>query len=161
MRFKTQRSHSIDFIFPLSVLFVFASSALLILILCAHIYAVQTSQEEINYRQYTPLSYITEKIRQNDTNGSLSVVSVDQTTCLCLTGSADNISYTTWLYVTDGWLKELSTRDGADISLSAGTNIIQAEDLSVTKLQDHLYKITITDTNGQQNSRIVAERSRS
>ena len=118
-------------------------------------------QEETNYEQYTPLSYITEKIRQNDTNGGLSVVSTDQTACLCLTGSADNISYTTWLYVSDGWLKELSTRDGADISLSAGSKIIPAEDLSVKKLRDHLYKITITDTDGHKNSRIVAERSRS
>ena len=38
MRFHRNRSHVIDLIFPLAVLFVFAASSLVVLILSVHIY---------------------------------------------------------------------------------------------------------------------------
>ena len=42
MRFHRNRSHVIDLIFPLAVLFVFAASSLVVLILSVHIYTGQT-----------------------------------------------------------------------------------------------------------------------
>lgn len=66
MRFHRNRSHVIDLIFPLAVLFVFAASSLVVLILSVHIYTGQTEQAEAHYRTDTPLSYVEEKIRQND-----------------------------------------------------------------------------------------------
>ena len=56
MRFHRNRSHVIDLIFPLAVLFVFAASSLVVLILSVHIYTGQTEQAEAHYRTDTPLS---------------------------------------------------------------------------------------------------------
>lgn len=159
MRFRRSDRHAIDFIFPLAVLFVFAASALLVLILSAHIYAGQTERASSNYQNYTPLAYITEKIRQNDTAGSISVQEVDGTTCLALKGNSDEISYTTYLYVSDGWLKELLIRDDTKISLSAGKNIIEAKELAIKELKSQVYQITITTEDGTSDSRIFTERS--
>lgn len=161
MRFKNPKQHSIDFVFPLSVLFVFAVSALLVLLLCANIYARQTSAAEDNYEQYTPLAYISEKLRQNDSSGGFSVTRIDGTACISIDSSSSGMDYITYLYVMDGWLKELYVRDGASVPLSAGQNIIEAKSLSVTELKDHLYKISVTDTSGHENSCILTERSRS
>ena len=110
MRFHRNRSHVIDLIFPLAVLFVFAASSLVVLILSVHIYTGQTEQAEAHYRTDTPLSYVEEKIRQNDV---------------------------------------------------AGKNIIEASDFKVAELNNGLYRITITDTEGVTNSRILSERSHS
>ena len=81
MRFHRNRSHVIDLIFPLAVLFVFAASSLVVLILSVHIYTGQTEQAEAHYRTDTPLSYVEEKIRQNDVAGSISVMTLDGTEC--------------------------------------------------------------------------------
>ena len=157
MRFHRNRSHVIDRIFPLAVLFVFAASSLVVLILSVHIYTGQTEQAEAHYRTDTPLSYI----RQNDVAGSIAVKTLDGTECLALKNSSDGIDSTTYLYVSDGWLKELFVRDDTDVSLHAGKNIIEASDFKVTELNNGLYRITITDTDGVTNSRILSERSHS
>lgn len=161
MRFHRSRSHVIDLIFPLAVLFVFAASSLVVLLLSAHIYTKQTTQAEANYRTGTPLSYIEEKVRQDDVAGGIAIETLDGTDCLALRSSVDGTDYTTYLYVADGWLKELFVRDDADVSLNAGKNIIEASAFSVSELQDGLYRITITDADGTTGSRILAERSRS
>ena len=161
MRFHRNRSHVIDLIFPLAVLFVFAASSLVVLILSVHIYTEQTEQAEAHYRTDTPLSYVEEKIRQNDVAGSIAVMTLDGTECLALKNSSDGINSTTYLYVSDGWLKELFVRDDTDVSLNAGKNIIEASDFKVAELNNGLYRITITDTEGVTNSRILSERSHS
>ena len=56
MRFERSRKHMIDFIFPLTLLLVFAVSALIVLLLSARIYAAQTEQADKNYQTTTPLS---------------------------------------------------------------------------------------------------------
>lgn len=159
MKFRRSDKHAIDLIFPLAVLFVFASSSLLVLILSAHIYASQTDHAKSNYQSYTPLAYITEKVRQNDTAGSISIQNLNGTTCLALKGTSDEISYTTYLYVSDGWLKELLIRDDTKFSLSAGKNIIEAKDLMIKELEPQVYQITVTAEDGISDSRILTERS--
>lgn len=159
MRFRRSDKHAIDLIFPLAVLFVFAASSLLVLILSAHIYAGQTNNAQSNYQSYTPLAYITEKIRQNDTTDSISIQKIDGATCLALKGTSGEISYTTYLYVSDGWLKELLIRDGTEASLSAGKNIIEAKDLMIKELKPQVYQITVTAEDGTSDFRILAERS--
>ena len=82
MRFERSRKHMIDFIFPLTLLLVFAVSALIVLLLSARIYAAQTEQADKNYQTTTPLSYITEKFRANDTYGVVSVEKREGMECL-------------------------------------------------------------------------------
>lgn len=159
MKFRRSDKHAIDLIFPLAVLFVFAASSLLVLILSTHIYTGQIDHAKSNYQSYTPLAYITEKVRQNDTTGSVSIQKINGTSCLALKGTSDEFSYTTYLYVSDGWLKELLIRDGTKASLSAGKNIIEAKKFVIKELKPQVYQITVTAEDGTSDSRILAERS--
>lgn len=52
MRFERSRKHMIDFIFPLTLLLVFAVSALIVLLLSARIYAAQTEQADKKLPDY-------------------------------------------------------------------------------------------------------------
>ena len=161
MRFQRQKNHVIDLLFPIAVLFVFAISSFLVLVLSAHIYSSQTQKMNTGYTVHTSLAYVAEKIRQNDVAGNIAVMTLDGTECLALKNSSDGINSTTYLYVSDGWLKELFVRDDTDVSLNAGKNIIEASDFKVAELNNGLYRITITDTEGVTNSRILSERSHS
>lgn len=159
MRFHQEKKHVIDLIFPLAILFVFAASALLVLLLSVHIYGDQTDKTLKNYESSTPLSYITEKVRQNDSHGSLSIEELDGVTSLVLHSNASDISYSTYLYVYEGWLKELTIRDDISASLEAGSNIIEASKLEAQEFSSHTYKITVTDRDGDSKTRILTERS--
>ena len=73
MNKKRLRQHTIDFIFPIALFFVFAASSLVVLILSANIYRNITEHSRSIFTTRTCLSYITEKIRQNDENGTESI----------------------------------------------------------------------------------------
>ena len=49
MRFHTQRKHMIDFLFSVALFFVFALSALIVILLAARIYQSTTEHSSLNY----------------------------------------------------------------------------------------------------------------
>lgn len=161
MRFRHSDKHVIDFIFPLTLLLVFAVSALIVLLLSARIYASQTTRTDENYQASTPLAYITEKFRANDEAGAIQIEEKDGTLCLAFHQTSKSGGYTTYLYVNDGWLRELVVRDGVETTLESGKKVIEAKKLQASRTPDGLYRITVTDKNGTQVTRLLAERSRS
>lgn len=159
MRFHQEKKHVIDLIFPLAIFFVFAVSALLVLLLSVHIYGDQTDKTLKNFESSTPLSYITEKVRQNDSQGNITIEDLDGVNSLVLHGTSSDVTYSTYLYVYNGWLKELTIRDDTSASPEAGKNIIEASSLQVKNFSAHTYKITVTDLEGDSQTRILTERS--
>ncbi len=159
MRFQTRSRHVIDFIFPIALFFVFAASSLVVLILAADIYGSTTDQLQANDENRTALSYISEKIRQNDSDGALSLTTLEDIECLALSANYNGIPCTTYIYACDGMLKELFTRDDADVSLKNGKNIMEIDTLSMSQIDDHLYQFTTIDSQGHEGSLITSERS--
>ena len=131
MRFQRQKNHVIDLLFPLAVLFVFAISSFLVLVLSAHIYSSQTQEMNTGYTVHTSLAYVAEKIRQNDSDGGISAGTFQGQECLVLKGGSSDIRYTTYIYSYKGKLKELTLRDGTDASPSDGKDILAVADFSV------------------------------
>lgn len=159
MRFQTRHRHVIDLVFPIALFFVFAASSLSVLILAADVYASTTDRLSINDENRTALSYISEKIRQNDSNGAVNTVSIDDTDCLTLSAVYNGIPCTTYIYVYDGILKELFINDGIPVSLKDGRDIMQISSLSIDRLEEHVYLFTTVDSTGTESSVIASERS--
>lgn len=159
MRFQTRSRHVIDLLFPIALFFVFAASSLAVLILAADIYSSTTNQLLANDESRTALSYISEKIRQNDADGALSIIEVDDLTCLAMSADYNGIPCTTYIYEYEGMLKEMFARDDADVSLKAGKDITAVSALSMTRLGDSLYQFTAVDSQGRESSLIASERS--
>lgn len=84
MKLRTQHRHVIDLILPITIFFVFAASSLAVLMLAANIYGRQTTDAENNYMARISLSYINEKIRQNDLAGGISIQSLEGQDCLAM-----------------------------------------------------------------------------
>ena len=68
---KIRRRHVIDLLFPIALFLVLAASSLFLVILAANVYQKSVAWEESNYESRTCLSYVTEKIRQNDEKAAL------------------------------------------------------------------------------------------
>ncbi|MCI8674374.1 MAG: DUF4860 domain-containing protein [Lachnospiraceae bacterium] len=159
MRFQTRGRHVIDLVFPIALFFVFAASALIVLILAADLYGTTTSQLRVNDENRSALAYIEEKIRQNDTNGALRIISIEDRDCLAMSADYNGISYTTYIYEYEGILKELFIRDDVSFSLKNGRDIMEISSLTMTSPEDRLYRFTVTDSEGLESSLIASERS--
>lgn len=155
MAIRKDKKHTIDFIFPLAVLFVFAVSAFTVLLLSAHVYADQTAHTQSDYQASTPLSYIREKVRQNDVSGAISVGTIDGANCLIL----ENEDTYTYIYAYDGNLKELYIRDGVEAHAKDGKDILEIKDFQIQELSDGLFRVSCQASDGTKQSVVLSERS--
>ena len=107
MRFQTKQKHMIDFLFPVALFFVFALSALTVILLAARIYQSTTESSSLNYTARTSLSYINEKIHQNDCDGAVYLDEFDGCQALVMEQAHNNERYYTYIYIYGQELKEL------------------------------------------------------
>ena len=84
MKLLSQKRHAIDFLFPVTVFFVFTISALTVILLAARIYQSTTDDSQRNYTSGTALSYLTEKLRQNDREDGIFLDELDGTQAVVL-----------------------------------------------------------------------------
>ncbi len=160
MSIQTRSRHVIHMLFPISLLFVFAVSSFIVLMLAADLYASTTDRFLSNDESRTALSYLTEKIRQNDTGGGLGVTDLDGRQCLSLSADYNGTVYVNYIYEYDGMLKELFIKEGIDVPLKNGNDIIEISSFMVDELDENIYRFTVVDSEGLETSMIIAERSR-
>lgn len=160
MKFQTKRRHMIDFIFPIALFFVFALSTITVLLLAARIYQSTTENSALNYTAGTSLSYISEKIHQNDVAGGVTIDSLDGTPALVMEQEIEGDPYYTYIYALDHQLMELFVKGDTNVDLSSGTRILEIRDFTMEETEDGIFSFTCTDKNGQKSTVNVSLKSR-
>ncbi|MCM1190756.1 MAG: DUF4860 domain-containing protein [bacterium] len=153
---KQEKHFVVDVLFVLALFGVFAISALVLVTVGADVYQHTVRDMSRNYDDRTAIAYITEKIRQSDgilSDGSYAVTlgSLEQQPALILTDELDGEEYCTYLYLHDGWLKELYIRRDSyigDSLLNAGQNIIKLDALEYRQIDDELLSVSMTTPSG-------------
>lgn len=161
MRFRTQRNHMIDFLFPVALFFVFAVSALTVILLATNIYRSTTEHSSLNYTAGTSLSYITEKIHQGDEGGNISIGTFDGNDALVIEQEYNDEIYYTYIYEDEGALKELFVKAGVDVNASAGKTILPVKSFTVKEIGEQAFSFTCVDDDGQEASCAVSVHSTS
>ena len=159
MRFRTQKNHMIDFLFPVALFFVFAVSALTVILLATNIYRSATENSSLNYTAGTSISYISEKIHQSDEDGNVSLGTFDGHDALILEQEYDGESYYTYIYEDAGELKELYVKDGVQVTASSGKAILPVKSFSMKNVGGQAFFFTCIDSDGQEASAIVGMRA--
>ena len=159
MSFRTRKNHMIEFLFPVALFFVFAVSALTVILLATNIYRSATEHSSLNYTAGTSLSYISEKIHQSDENGSVSLGTFDGLDALILEQEYDGASYFTYIYTDEHELKELFVKEGVQADASRGRQILQVKSFEMEAVSDHTFRFTCTDDAGQNATSVVTARS--
>lgn len=160
MRFRVKQRHMIDFLFPVALFFVFALSALTVILLATRIYQSTTENSSLNYTSRTSLSYISEKIHQNDLENGVSLGSFDGCDALVLKQEIDDTVYFTYIYSYQNELKEIFLKEGAETHAAAGQTILNVQDFSMKQIAEGLFSFQCTDEAGQTASTTVCVRSR-
>ena len=119
--------------FSLSLLFVFAFCAVILLYMQIQGYQNIRSQNEQFQQTHTPTAYTRNKIRQFD-NGNIHIETIDSVPCLVLE-TADSKTY---IYAQNGFMKELSMEKNLAPDLSLGESLFLCESISMQLNQNEL-----------------------
>lgn len=146
---QTERlHHRIDFLFTVSLFAVFLLTSVMVIAVGAGAYRHITAQSQQDDTLRTSLVYVSEKLRQSDAQGAVSIGTLDGTPALLLSQEIQDVSYTTYIYASDGFLYELFMRSDADAVPSYGTKLIPVEAFSIKQLDDTLFSVSVTAENG-------------
>lgn len=161
MRFHSEKKHVIDFVFPIALFFVFAASSLIVILLAANIYRSTAKASESGFQTRTVLSYVTEKIRQGDERGAVSIGTFDGHDALVIQSvyGEDQI-YMTYIYEDNGILRELFIQDGIEAKASSGREITKVTDFNMKKLSDRLFEFSCSSKDKKTIKTIVSVKSR-
>lgn len=153
MDFKKKRHHMVDFLFVITLFFMFALSSMALVAIGANVYETSVENMDENFSKRTAYLYLTEKLRQSDSKNSVSCKSFGDSDAILLQETYNDTSYTTYLYVSDGYLKELLVKtDDSNIAPENGQNILQLSNFHVTAVSNQMLLIQLTDENGQDIS---------
>lgn len=147
--FKTEKRHTIDILFVITLFAVFALSVLSLTGVGARVYDSIVEKMSDNYESRTAFSYVVNKVHQNDADGAITIGTYGGCKALILTEEIDNVSYSTYLYYYDGAIKELYTRAGQEFDPTYGTDIMDVDGFEVSKVTDSLLKFEITPSGGE------------
>ena len=157
---RSHREHMIDVLFPLSLLLVFLTSAVMVLLLAADIYQETTGRSAQAHTDRTVTAYLTEKIHQNDVEGRVYLDRLEDCPALVLEHMQGEQSYCTYIYCYDGVLRELMAQKGLEVSPDRGQKILELQSLQGEEVKDGLFSFTCTDDSGHTSSVYVAVQSR-
>lgn len=154
--FRQDKHFVVDILFVLALFGVFAVSALTVVTIGADVYQRTVQDMSRNYDTRTAVSYLTQKVRQADCllpdgTPGVSLSRLSGCPALVLTEDIDGEAYCTWLYLHDGFLRELCIREGTSPGedvLSAGQKILALSSLTLAQPEDNLLTVTMTLADG-------------
>lgn len=149
---RSNHRHMVDLLFVLGLFAVFTISSLLLIVLGTHVYQKTIDDMNQNYSSRTASAYLTEKIRQNNESGNISLQYYDQTAVLDIKQNYNGVDYHTYLYENEHHLCECFIRDENGFSKDYGTPVLVLSNLSFCKVSENLLQIQFLD---ECNQRIV------
>lgn len=144
------KEHVIDIVFTLSLFCVFAASALFVVLIGSNVYRSTAGQMAENNSSHTALSYISEKIRQADGTGDISITSLSGTDALALKTQYEGQDYITYIYEDHSELKELFAKADSAVSASSGQSITDITSLNMEEVRDGLYHFAVSTEDGDR-----------
>ena len=120
---------NIQALMPLLVLGLLALCLLLVLLTGAGVYQNLTEQGALQHTARTGVQYLSTRLQQAQ---SVEIAPFGQGDALILHQEIDGDSYVTRVYCHDGWLRELFSPAGADLSPKDGEILLEAQELTLS-----------------------------
>lgn len=160
MNQKSGRNSSIEIVFPVVLFLVFTLSALFIILFAARTYQHIVKESAEQYDSSTSAAYLVQKIHAGDSMYNISLCNIEGTDGIRLHQYIEDQPFVTYIYVYDGYLRELFTGEDNDtVSLSAGTPLFAARGFSASYIKDGLLTITVDLPEGDSVTQLVSIRS--
>ncbi len=137
-------------LYPTLLFFVFLLCTIFTILIGSRVYENIRARDNASFRADTALAYMTNKVRQNDIAGMISIREDNGYPVLVLANDFDGVFYETWIYQMDGALWELFTQAGSGVDVYGGQRIMDCGPVSFAleeQAQDTaLLTISLEDT---------------
>ena len=144
------KKNNLTGVLVLLVFAVFMVSILFVLLTGADVVQKLTDRDQRSYQQRTAMQYVTMRVHQADRDGMVEVRQVENQDVLVLSEMIEGYRYETLVYYADGYLWEMFSEAGLDLSLEYGEKILPATGFQAEKQADMLYlQIGLTDGSNQ------------
>ncbi len=136
-------------LFPALLFFVYLICTIFTILIGSRVYENIRERDNASFHTDTALAYMSNKVRQNDSAGAVSLREIEGCQVLVLASDYDGILFETWIYQKDGALWELFTQKDSGLDLSAGQMIMDSEPVafSLETQEDGDTLLTITLNN--------------
>lgn len=149
--------HHIDTLAALLLFGIFAACVLTVLLTGADAYRRVTERDREAYDRRTCIQYVATRIRQADAAGSVSLETFGGVKALVLKDGEDE-EYLIRVYYHDGYLMELYSEAGLDMSPGDGEKIMACDWMRLS-LKDGLLKVDLLDPQGEVTTLYLSLRS--
>ncbi|SKB74399.1 protein of unknown function [Lachnospiraceae bacterium] len=148
-------------VFPVILFLVFTLSVLCFVVFSVKLYRKVVDQAESVLDTDIAARYMVEKFRSHDELGHIELTEFMGHEAVRLDKEVKNVPYVTYIYVYDGYLRELYTPE-SDLSLcdeDSGTEILEISEMSAEKLSDNLIKFRFTGAENSTSEAVVSVKS--
>lgn len=159
LRLDNRRSIKFDSVFVIALFTMFAITSFLLILICAKQYQHTADTMDANYESRTISSYLTEKVRQNDSQGKIWVTELEGTQALALETRENDTTYITYIYYHNNALREIVVNEHSVFSLESGQKIIQTGGFSAEQINKNLIKVTIINAEKNKDTLYLSLRS--
>lgn len=144
---NNSRKYSFHFVFILMLYLLIVLFSLMIILLGKNIYSSINHDRQVNYERRVSLSYVANKIRQNDKEGSIRIESLNGENAIVITEDYDGDMYETWIYFYDNTIYEMFTDAGIRFNLEDGMKVLETDGFKIEEIKNDLYRLTAIDQN--------------
>ena len=152
-----KKSHSINMMFTILLLGIFALTAIFVAVMGANVYANSAEKLQANFDTRTSLVYLSEKIRTNPSD-DYDVREVGGNTAIVLTERVGDFVFESWIFVANERLSEATIMQGDTVIPGAAQQIMDLKSLDAKK-RDGGIEITVVTLAGDTNTTFISGRT--
>ncbi|MCR4842705.1 MAG: DUF4860 domain-containing protein [Eubacterium sp.] len=145
---ERKNTHKVDMLFALTLFFLFALSMGALVALSASAYRSSVETSTNNFNDRTLCLYITEKVREYDSTGAFSIRDFGSGQALVMSETVGDEEYSTYIYLWQGAVRELTIKSSDELSPRAGQEILKASSFEVASVGDDLLEFSVAGEEG-------------
>lgn len=140
-----QKKYTAIRLLPVLLILLFSVLSLMLVLSGAGVYKNTVENTRYNNQVRATLSYVSNKVRSADSS-TIRIEQRNKISVLLFTESIEDTVYETMIYVYDGSLREMFSRQGRTFHPENGTEIVPISSFEA-KLENHLLSLRMEDDN--------------
>ena len=146
------KGQTIQFLFTMVLFFILTISSIFTITFGAKVYKNIDGRMNENFIAITPLSYVSNKVKQADESNGISVVTIEDIQVLRILQTFNETNYYTLIYYRDNNINELFVSEESQYTLDDGISMMEGEGLSFSMIEKNLLKV---ETGGKKGESIL------
>ena len=137
------------------IFLMFIGSSVAVLALGIRAQGALAISSERSFDERTSLSYIAEKLRQNDGAGEIYVGDFNGSSAFFIESTLEGVRYVSVLYCYNGYLRELFFEKGTNFSREDGTPLIGIDEITFSEPKKGLIRIEMINENHKRTVMVM------